>query len=345
MQPAPVPLLSSGSHTSLWSEGRVCSADYEDPITSPRTRADRQRSLRIGAAVVVAIAVVAVVFAVFGRKLMEGVADAAEWLRDLGFAGYALMFVAIAIACNLTAVFPVLYGPLVLIAGYTWGFKALLVTYPSALLGAAVGFVAMRRCFRAKVERMLEAAPRVRRVRLALGDGGLLMAVLLRLIPSPFGMTTMTMAVSPILTAHHFVATAVGLLRQIASVAVAQSVDDLGELLAGNAPQAETIAVAVGSAVVMLVITCWTKRIVDRRLAELDDERCSSVEGRELGLVLQVDNSAAPHAYITCAALAAAVVSADLLPAPKPRRRSDSPPRRVSGPKQKPPEPTIDASI
>eukprot|EP00756_Hemistasia_phaeocysticola_P054045 Hpha_TRINITY_DN29992_c0_g1::TRINITY_DN29992_c0_g1_i1::g.131902::m.131902 len=246
--------------------------DYAPPADhSPRTQAESKTELKRVAVVLLGIVVVGAVVFVFFGKLMGGLADIAEWLRDAHVGGWALMFALIVLATNLTVVIPVLYGPLVLLAGYTWGFPALLITYPAAMLGAAIGFVVARHLVRARVERALEASPKMKRIRLAIGEGGLVMAILLRCFPSPFGFMTCVIAVSPLRATHHFIGTAVGLLRQVGHIAVARSADDLAALLSGKkVPHWEAGLIAGLAVLVTMVVTIWTRRIINRRLHELD---------------------------------------------------------------------------
>eukprot|EP01062_Namystynia_karyoxenos_P038743 TRINITY_DN28149_c0_g1_i2.p1 TRINITY_DN28149_c0_g1~~TRINITY_DN28149_c0_g1_i2.p1 ORF type:complete len:318 (+),score=60.19 TRINITY_DN28149_c0_g1_i2:92-955(+) len=230
----PLEPLLSVEEQRAGAENAADEEDWASPVFSPRTREQRRRDLRKVAIAVALLLVVAATVYFLGKRFLSGMADAAGWLRDQKAGGIALMSVTMFLAVNATAVVPMLYGPLVLLSGYTWGIAALAFTYPSALLGAVLGFAAARGLFRERVERALEAAPRLRRVRLALGAGGLGMSCLLRYFPAPFGMVTLTMAVSPVRGVHYAAATALALLRQVPQLLIGHSADDLGDLLAGK---------------------------------------------------------------------------------------------------------------
>ncbi len=133
-----------------------------------------------------AVAVVAVVLVVAGRRLGHFVPVFRDWVAGLGvwapvvfIAGYAVAAVAL-----------VPGSPLTLAAGAVFGLvKGTIYAWTGATLGASGAFLVARYAARGWVERKLEESPRLRAVDRAVGREGGKIVALLRLSPAfPFNL-------------------------------------------------------------------------------------------------------------------------------------------------------------
>ena len=148
------------------------------------------------------------------------------------------------------------FGGLLLACGYTFGFtKGLAIAYPSAIMGAALGFALGRRYPPSRIPSKIADLQDV------LGECGFATLLLLRLTPLPFALSSLFFGSVPQISAwKHAAATAVGFVRLPLNVYVGAQ---LGRAAEGGI--AERAAGGIGAVAAALAVGSIANKLLQRR--------------------------------------------------------------------------------
>ena len=222
-------------------------------------------------AAIVFLGTLTVLVLTVGRDVLSGLEGAGHWLQDNKVLGIAILSIACAVTSNLSICIPIVYATTLLLAGYTHGYPAAAYTMPSTIIGSTGGFIIVKRYCKERVGRWLSKSARLSSYKRAVGRGGTRIIILIRSVPAPYGPITFLLGVCDVSVPQFLLASVFGVMRQMLHVSIGASVKNLEEIFNGKAvPKTATFIVAGVSVVLSLITAYWTKKLVDREVAQGD---------------------------------------------------------------------------
>lgn len=214
---------------------------------------------------VVAALVAIIALALLARQLpvADWVAYLQERARDAGAAGYVIYVIAYAICCVL--LIPAL--ALTLAAGATFGFvPGAIVNVIGATLGATAAFLLARTVLRRRIERMVEANPKLTALDRAFTQEGAKIMWLVRLSGfPPFTWTNYALGLTGVRVAPYIVITFLGIIP--GSLAFTYAGAAGAAALTGTGNRIALIVTAVGAVLVSVVIARIALKALKRAAA------------------------------------------------------------------------------
>ena len=164
------------------------------------------RNVKIGLAVVIAVAVIGAWFLLPVKEWIEGLE---QWITGLGVVGVvAFVIIYVVATCVLAPA-----SALTLLAGLAYGAWGFPLVVGSATLGAGTAFLIGRYLAREKVQKQVENNRRFKAVNQAVSEEGWKIVGLLRLSPVfPFGLQNYFFSISNIGFWPYLLATFVGIM-------------------------------------------------------------------------------------------------------------------------------------
>ncbi len=207
-----------------------------------------------------ALMLVAAVFAARMFPLLEWVKSFAQWAEQLGTAG-ALLY---GVVFGLVSMLMLPSIPFTIVAGFAFGMvKGVISIMFGIAIGAALGFLFARYAARGAIAQKIAANPRFNAIDRAIAKDGWKIVGLLRMCPVPFGITNYLYGLTAIEFWRYMGATIVGMLPGcVAFVYVGAFGKDT---LAG--PRQPIQYVLGGLTLVALIGVTWMLGRIARRVA------------------------------------------------------------------------------
>lgn len=214
------------------------------------------------------IAAVVVVIALFPTQVKTIFLDALNWIQARAFWG-AVVFVGIYVLAT------VLFLPaslLTLGAGFIFKLWGIIPVWIGATIGLTISFLLGRTIMRKWVEKSVEKYPKFKAVDAAIAEKGWIIVLLVRLSPViPFNLLNYGLALTSVKFWQYFLASAGGIIPGTALyIYIGSLAGDLSEIAAGNVgPNLTTkIIIWVVSGVVIIVTVVVVSVIAKRAISK-----------------------------------------------------------------------------